>query len=264
MARGGIESLSTVLERAGRTRCEREAQSLCKIAERARGYRDHRLIAVAGDERRPGERRKDRNAIELGAHRCAGRRLPGALAAGECCNVGVLDHQVPRHDERGDLGITEPFEQAPDVAIDGLFPDASAAIEIAAHERPVDTRVDGRGIEGDQPAFRIADNADLRGVAAAGAEAIDGREHFLDLEADRMPAHVKGLPIDPFPPRLLALTKLRIVCLNRRPLDQRRDDQFAAALGQQPGELTVRRQPRCEAKDLFGGLPGIGHGDERR
>ena len=32
----------------------------------------------------------------------------------------------------------------------------------------------------------------------------------------------------------------------------------------QSGELTFRRQPRGEAEDLFGRLPGIGHDDERR
>ena len=176
----------------------------------------------------------------------------------------MLDHQVARQDERGDLGIAEPFEQAPDVAIDRLFPHPPAAIEIAAHERAVDTGVDGRGIEGNQTAFGIADDADLRRLAAACAEAIDGREHFLDFEADRVPAHVKGLPIDPLPPGLLALPKLRIGRLNQLPLDQRRNDQFAAALSQQSSELTFRRQPGCEAKDLFGSLPGIRHRDERR
>ena len=176
----------------------------------------------------------------------------------------MLDHQVARQDERGDPGIAEPFEQAPDVAIDRLLPHPPAAIEIAAHERAVDTRVDGSRVEGNQAALGIADDADLRRLAAPGAEAIDGREHFLDLEADRVPAHVKGLPIDPLPPGLLALTELRIGCLNQLPPDQRRNDQLAAALGQQSSELAFRRQPWCEAQDLFGSLPGIRHGDERR
>ena len=79
-----------------------------------------------------------------------------------------------------------------------------------------------------------------------------------------MTAHVKGLPIDPLPPGLLALPKLCIGRLNQRPLDQRRNHQFAAALSEQSSELTFWRQPGCETKDLFGSLPGIGHGYERR
>ena len=176
----------------------------------------------------------------------------------------MLDHQVAGQDERGDLGIAEPFEQAPDVAIDRLFPHPPASIEVAAHERAIDTRVDGRGIEGNQTAFGIADNADLRRLAAAGAEAIDRREHFLDFEADRVPAHVERLPVDPLPPGLLALPKLRIGCLHQLPLDQRRNDQLAAALCQQASELPFRRQSGCETEDLFGSLPGIRYGHERR
>ena len=265
VARARIESLPAVRKRARRTRRQGKAQPFRKLAERLRRYRRDRPIAVAGDESGCGEPRSPGgNAIELGANRRPGRRLPGALAAGERWNLGVLDHQVAGQDERGDLGIAEPFEQAPDVAIDRLFPHPPASIEVAAHERAIDTRVDGRGIEGHQTAFGIADDADLRRLAAAGAEAVDRGEHFLDFEADRVPAHVEGLPVDRLPPGLLTLTKLRIGGLDQLPPDQRRNDQFAAALGQETSELALRRQPGGEAKNLFGSLPGIRHGHERR
>ena len=78
-----IESLPAVGERAARTRREREAQAPGEIAERFPRYRGDRTIAVAGHERRFGERRNHRNAIELGANRCSGWRLPCPFAAGE-------------------------------------------------------------------------------------------------------------------------------------------------------------------------------------
>ena len=167
----GIESLPAVRERAAPSAsCSVKPSRVAKSPSACVGHRG-----------RPADRRRRStsdgvgnaaaptgNAIELGANRCAGRRLPRALAAGERRNLGVLDHQMARQDERGDLGIAEPFEQAPDVAIDRLLPHASAAIEVAAHERAIDTRVDGRGVEGDQSAFGVADDADLRRRRRAG------------------------------------------------------------------------------------------------
>jgi hypothetical protein len=176
----------------------------------------------------------------------------------------VLDHQLAGQDERGDLGIAEPLEQAPDVAIDRLFPHAPAAIEISAHEHAIDAGVDRSSIEGDQATFGIANDADLRVLAAARAESIHGREHLLDFEADRMAAHVKGLPVDPLPPGLLTLPQLRIIRLNEFAPDEGWNDEFAAALSQDASELTLRRQAGCEAEDLFGSLAGVRHGDERR
>ena len=175
-----ISSTVRAWRAAGSNRCRRSvsvpAVRVASVKPRRLAKSPSAFVDIAATGRSPspatreglGNAANDGNAIELGANRCPGRRLPCALAAGERWNVSVLDHQVARQDERGDLGIAEPFEQAPDVAIDRLFPHAPAAIEIAAHERAIDTRVDGRGIEGNQAAFGIADDADLRRLRRGG------------------------------------------------------------------------------------------------
>ncbi len=100
------------------------------------------------------------------------RALPTAAPPRRPCGHGrravharplaVLDHQPARGDQRGDLGVAELAQQAPDVAIDRLGPHALARAEIAADQRRVDPRVHGRGIEGDQAALAVAGDADLR------------------------------------------------------------------------------------------------------
>ena len=160
---------------------------------------------------------------------------------------------MARQHERGDLGIAEPLEQAPDVSIDRLLPDAPAPIEVAAHERAVDAGIDGGRIEGHQAALRIADDADLRGfhlraprsggqVAAPRAKAVHRREHLLDFVANDVPPHVERLPIQPFAPGLLAPLELFVGGLNQFASDQYGDDQFAVALSESPGELLFTRQ----------------------
>ena len=78
------------------------------------------------------------DARELGAHGRALRRLPVALAARERRNLACSITRCRGRISDGDLGIAEPLEQAPDVAIDRLLPDALAAIEVAADQRAVD------------------------------------------------------------------------------------------------------------------------------
>ena len=171
---------------------------------------------------------------------------------------------MARQDERGDLGIAEPLEQAPDVAIDRLLPYAPTPIEIAAHERAVDAGIDGRGIKGYQAALGVADDADLRRRAAARPKAVDRREHFLHLVPDHVAAHVERLPVQPLAPGLLALGELRVARLDGFSPDQYWDEQFAAAIGKDAAELMFRRQPGREAEDLLGRLTGIGDDNDVR
>src|SRR5688572_23031336 len=96
---------------------------------------------------------------------------------------------MARQDERGELGIAEALEQAPDVAIDRFLPAARPPIEIAAHERAVDARIDGRGIEGHQAALAIADDADFEGRFCFDAPLGDGQ---IGRFADRNSYFVAG------------------------------------------------------------------------
>ena len=90
---------------------------------------------------------------------------------------------------------------------------------------------------------------------------IDRRQNFLHFVADDVPAHFKGRPI-----QKLAMRLIRRARADRRvrvgPIDQRRNDHAATALGQPPGELRLGRDARRQSGQLFGRLIGIGNGDD--
>ena len=75
---------------------------------------------------------------------------------------------------------------------------------------------------------------------------------------------MKRLAVQPLAPGLLALAELRVGGLDQFPPDHDRNEQFAAALGEQPGELAFGRQAGCEAEDLFWSLTGIGDDHDMR
>ena len=176
----------------------------------------------------------------------------------------MLDDEMARQHERGNLGVAEALEQAPDVAVDRLLPDAAAPVEIPADERAVDARVDRRRIEGHQTTFGMAHHANCRRDAVARAEAVHRREHLLDFVPNHVASHVERLPVQPLAPGLLALVQLRIARLDQFAPDHDGNEQFAAAVGEDPGELSFGRQAGCETEDLFGSLTRIGYDDDMR
>ena len=90
---------------------------------------------------------------------------------------------------------------------------------------------------------------------------IDGRQHLLHLVADDVPAHLERRPIQE-----LAMRLVRGPRADRRkrvgPIDQRRHDHAAAALGQPAGELRLGRDSRRKPGQLLGRLIGIGNGHD--
>ncbi len=100
------------------------------------------------------------------------RQPPGAPPVpGGMTNSGPLAASTIRVRgaiKRGDLGVAELFQQAEDVAIDGLAPDVVAVVEIAADADGVDPRVERRRVKGDRAAFAVAEDADA-GLAVAAA-----------------------------------------------------------------------------------------------
>ena len=72
----------------------------------------------------------------------------------------MLDHETARRDERGDFGIAELPQQAPDRAIERLFPHFPPRIEITAHECRIDPHVGRCGIQRDQTTLAVSGNTD--------------------------------------------------------------------------------------------------------
>ncbi len=131
-------------------------------------------------------------AVDLGRDgREAGRGEPARCAAGagwddELGAFGRLDDQRARGDQAGDFGVAKLFQQAEDVAIDGLAPEIVAVVEITAHADGVDARIEGGRVEGDRAPFAVTEDADL-GVGpghSPPAREVDQGEHLLHLVAD--------------------------------------------------------------------------------
>src|SRR5207247_1304623 len=101
----------------------------------------------------------------------------------------------------------------PYVAIDRLRPNSLARIEIAADQSGVDTRVECRGVKGNQAAFGVASDANSgfwRRRRLLLFKPIDGSAHLLHFIANGVPTHVKRLAIQPFTIGLLRALNLRI------------------------------------------------------
>ena len=174
----------------------------------------------------------------------------------------VLDHQPARGDQRGDLGVAELAEQAPDVAVDRLGPDPLPRAEVAADQGRVDPRVRGRGVEGDQPALAVTGDADLRLRPRPVLHPVHGGEDLLHLVADDVPAHLVRLAVDPLAVRLVGHRDPRVPGELDPAADEGRDHDAKAVRRQPPGELGSRRDAGGEARDLLRRLVRVGQGDD--
>ena len=168
--------------------------------------------------------------------------------------LAVLDDEPARGDQGRDLGVAELVQQAPDVAIDRLGPDALPGAEVAADQRRVDPRVRGRGVEGDQAALAVAGHADLGPRPRPEPEPIHRGQDLLDLVADDVPAHVVRLPVDPLAMRLVRHRDPRVPGGFDPAADQGRDHDAEAARRQAPGELRSGRDAGGQARQLLGRL----------
>src|SRR5262249_30955861 len=108
------------------------------------------------------------------------------------------------------LRVAELGEQAPDVAVDRLGPDALPGAEVAADQRRVDPLVRGRGVEGDQAPLTVAGHTELRPRPRLPLDPVDRRQHLLHLVADDVSAHVVRLSVDPFAVRLVGQRDPRV------------------------------------------------------
>ena len=162
-----------VLERLAISRL---ASSLLKIVEaplRSRTVRFRRgRFSPARSGRRFSGRRSSWRARSTSALTVASLGVvsrPGAPPVpGGMTNSGPLAAStinVRGCDQAGDFGVAKLFQQAEDVAIDGLAPEVVAVVEITAHADGADPRLEGGRVERDRASFAITEDADL-GVAS--------------------------------------------------------------------------------------------------
>ena len=134
------------------------------------------LAAAAGDQRdRAAARQAGRQLfgpLDLGLHagqrgrRQAARRGRTVAAfarfrrAIDLRPAAGFDDQRPRSHQAGQLGIAKCVEQPEHVAIDRLLPEILSRIEVAAHQRGVDPRVERRPRKG--PPVRLRRSRPLR------------------------------------------------------------------------------------------------------
>ena len=155
----------------------------------------------------------------------------------------IFDHERARQDKRGDLCIAEAPQQTPHVAINGLGPDILARIKVAANQHGIDSCVDGCGIECNQAALGITDDAyPCRFISFL--EPIDCRKHFLHLVAYDVSAHLERLAINPFAIRLIGSFEPGVIRIELGPAHQCRDDKLKPVLSQAAGELLLRLDAR--------------------
>ena len=138
------------------------------------------------------------------------------------------------------LRVAELLQQAEHVAVDRLLPDAVPVPEVAADANGLDPRVERPGIQRQHPALAVADDANLRILAAFLREPVHGGQHLLHLVADQVPPHLERRAVQELAARQVGPA----VALLQFAVDQHRHDDAAAALGQAARELRFLRHAR--------------------
>ena len=177
-----------------------------------------------------------------------------------------LDGQVARRDQTRDLRIAEFVKQSEDIAVYRFLPGALPRREVAADQRSVNARVEGRAVKREQTSLgksRHADHRVLEGPCGGPGfffrEPVDGRQDLLHLVTDDVLPHFIGLPVNPFAVRLVGETlELRVARPGVLAIDEDRHNHLASVFGQASCELRLARQAWCEADQHLRRLIGIG------
>src|SRR5439155_26422092 len=138
------------------------------------------------------------------------RHFQLAFLVGNGRHMAVFDDQTARRNERREFCIAKLAQQSPDVAVDGFGPDSLTRVEVTANQRSVDARIHGSRVKCNQSTLAVTGHANLPFAAALSLEPVHSGQHFLDLVADDVPAHVKRLTVDPLPVGLVRYANLRI------------------------------------------------------
>ena len=126
-----------------------------------------KLVRDTGVRRRQNLPARDAPLIRRKLRRALLRSLSDALGG-----FTVLDDQAARRDEGCDFSVAELPQKAPHVAVDRFAPDPLARLKVATHQRCVDSRVHGRGVEREKAALTSADDPDPGVVSGATFEPI--------------------------------------------------------------------------------------------
>lgn len=110
----------------------------------------------------------------------------------------MLQHQRTRRNETGDLRITEITQQAEDVSLDRLLPNALSWGEVASGIDRVEPLGDGGGMQRQHARFPDARD-DHRHLLRMRLEPIHHRQRLLHLVADEMAPELIALAVNPLP-----------------------------------------------------------------
>ena len=188
----------------------------------------------------------------------------------------MLHNQTAWGNQGGNFRIAKFVQQSEDVPVNRLLPKPLACFEVAADHSGIDARVKSSGVEGNEAAFRIPYDADLRlpcwvlPVASSLGTAfslkpIHSRENLLDFVTNNVPAHLESLSVNPFAMRLVSeAVQLCIAGPRIPPIDEHRNKHLASVFSQAAGPLRFRRQAGRQPYQHFGSLVRVSKGDDPR
>ncbi len=125
----------------------------------------------------------------------------------------------------------------------------------------LDTGVQRAGEQGDPSAFTPAEDSDGMGgglVGGGGRVPIDQGEDLLDFVAGDSATEFKGGTMEEFAGGDAGTAEVGSAI----PIQDDGDDDAATAFGEAPGELGSGRNTGGETTELFGGLGGVGEGND--
>ena len=125
--------------------------------------------------------------------------------------------------------------------------------------------VKGRRVERQQATLAVAGNPDGRPPRCVfGFKVINGRKRLLHLIPDDVPAYFEAHAVEELAVRKVRPAHSRQVRPNALAVDQNRNENLAALLGEAPGVLRAGRHPSRETGQHFGLPIRIGKGDDAR
>jgi len=169
-------------------------------------------------------------------------------------SLGGFNDERTRGDHRRQLRVSKLLQQPEHVPIDRLLPHVLPRVEVAAHADGVDPRVQGAGIESQQPAFAPADHPDVALDAGILAQPSHRSNDLLDLIADQVPPHLERRSVQELAIRELAVGHVTV--------DECGHDNHAATFRKPPRELAVRWYALRQAGKHLRHLICVGNRDD--
>ncbi len=204
---------------------------------------------------------------ELGFDHADFRRgeAAGSTAAvaseGQFRTLRGFNHEGTRRNHGCEFGVAKMLEKPEHGTVEGFLPDAGTVIEMATDCDRLDAGVEGAGEQRDPSAFTPAEDSDGKGgglVGGGGRVPIDQGEDLLDFVAGDGATEFEGGAMEEFAGSEAGTSEVGTAI----PVDDDGDDDAAPAFGETAGELGFGKNAGDETGELFGGMGGVGDGDD--